>query len=154
MDFMMSTKLRESMWSFKKVWESALWPFYNLFLFVPMPKLEMTIFVICNCYPHETVSEPIKQPEILVALKVPTNGATYIDMYTLRDRMRVPCMALYGDCWQQPARCCFTLLGPRALHRNPKRVTGAYVCVCGHIHGTPFRLEPNKQGLKLGAWLG
>ena len=60
----------------QRVWESTLWTFYNLFMSAPMPKLEMTIFVICNYYLHETVFEPIKQPEILVALKVPTNGTT------------------------------------------------------------------------------
>ena len=43
-----------------------------------MPKLKMTIFVIRNCYPDETVPEPIKPREFWVELKVPTNGATHI----------------------------------------------------------------------------
>ena len=30
-------------------------------------------------------------------------------VYPLWDQTRVPCMAAYSDCWQQPARCCLTI---------------------------------------------
>ena len=141
----MNTQLRKSMWSFKRVWKSALWTFYDLFHSTPILKLKMTIFVTCNCYLDETIPEPIKQPESWVALRVPTKGATCIPPLGSNTGSMHGCIQ-WLLATTRPV-LPHNILGHRALHRNPKCVTGA----CAWAHG--FAHDPQGCGEMVVGWL-